>query len=65
LKKKNKKEVSFSLSEESDSVNTSTFTNVTSFSTSKHAPGLITLDGKLLEVSTASSVDMFYRLIGV
>lgn len=63
LKKKNKKEVSFSLSEESDSVNASTFTNVTSFSTSKHPSGLITLDGQLVEVSTASSVDIFYRLI--
>lgn len=54
LKKKNKKEVSFSLSEESDSVNTSTFTNITSFSTSKH-PGITFLDGKMIDNPQASS----------
>lgn len=54
LKKKNKKEVSFSLSEESDSVNTSSFTNITSFSTSKHPSGLL-LDGKIIDTPQACS----------
>ncbi|XP_021359140.1 protocadherin-11 X-linked-like isoform X2 [Mizuhopecten yessoensis] len=54
LKKKNKKEVSFSLSDETDSINTSTLTNLTTFSTFKNPPS--TLDGsKSLEKPQASS----------
>lgn len=54
LKKKNKKEVSFSLSDETDSMNTSTLTNLTTFSTFKNPPS--TLDGsKSIEKPQASS----------
>lgn len=51
LKEKSKKEVSFSLDDESDSANNSTLTNVTSFSTFKGQPSYIAaLDPKMLEV---------------
>lgn len=59
FKKKNKKEVSFSLSEESDSMNTSSLTNITNCSSTKHQySGLssITLnDGKVLPNPQACS----------
>ncbi|KAL5013028.1 hypothetical protein ScPMuIL_011579 [Solemya velum] len=56
LKEKNKKEVSFSLDDESDSANNSTLTNVTSFSTFKGQPSYIAaLDPKMLEHPQACS----------
>ena len=46
LKKRAKKEVSFSINEDSDPANNSTLTNVTSFSTVKTMPSYMTLEYK-------------------
>ena len=52
LKQKNKKEVSFSINDETDSMNASTLTNITTFSSFKtHPSNMSSIDGKTFEVS--------------
>ena len=67
LKKRAKKEVSFSINEDCDTVNNSTLTNVTSFSTVKNMPSYMTMEYKpeVIGISTHNFTYLITYIIPV